>query len=113
LTVAEGVQEWADDIGLRGREAHPKHVIGGSVRPAGVGEALLQPDQGASYILQEDLPGLGQLDPAPVALEQRDPQLVLELGDLPAESGLGDVEALGRPPEVELLGDGDEVAQVA
>jgi predicted ester cyclase len=38
---------------------------------------------------------------------------VLELADLVAQRGLGDVEPSGRPAEVELLGDGKEVANQA
>jgi hypothetical protein len=33
--------------------------------------------------------------------------------DLLAERGLGDSETLGGAPEMQLLGDGDEIAEVA
>jgi hypothetical protein len=39
-------------------------------------------------------------------------ELLFELADLAAEHRLCDVEAFRRPSEVELLGDGDEVAQL-
>jgi hypothetical protein len=47
-----------------------------------------------------------------VALEEFQPQPRLELADLAAERRLRDVQALGRAPEVELLGDRHEVAHL-
>ena len=57
-------------------------------------------------------PGVGQVDAAGGAAQQRHPQLGLELPDLLGQRRLGHVQALGGPAEVPLLGDGDEVAQV-
>jgi hypothetical protein len=51
-------------------------------------------------LLEQQPAGVGELDSAAVAPEELDAQL------------LRDVQALGRPSEVQLLGDGDEVAQV-
>ena len=56
--------------------------------------------------------GLRQLDAAVGPLQEPDPELGLELADLLAHRGLRDVQALGRAAEVQLLGDGDEVAEV-
>ena len=39
-------------------------------------------------------------------------ELLLERLDLPAQRGLGDVQRFGRAPEVQLLGDGDEPADL-
>src|SRR5215218_5261422 len=47
------------------------------------------------------------------AIEQPHAELGLELAHLLADRRLRHVEALGRPPEVELLGDGDEVPEMA
>jgi hypothetical protein len=44
-------------------------------------------------------------------VEELDAELPLELADLLAERRLRDLEALRRAAEVQLLGDGDEVAQ--
>jgi hypothetical protein len=57
--------------------------------------------------------GGGQLDPSARAQEQWRAELVLELADLVAQRRLRDVQARGRAAEVELLGDGEEVAQQA
>ena len=47
------------------------------------------------------------------ALEEADAELLLERLDLLAQSGLGHVQSLRRSAEVQLLGDGDEVADEA
>ena len=57
--------------------------------------------------------GERQLDAAPRRREQLDAELVLELLHLPAERRLRDVQAGGGAPEVQLLGDGHEVTQMA
>jgi hypothetical protein len=54
--------------------------------------------------------GQGRRPSRPV--DQKGPQLVLELPDLGAHPGLADVHAVGRPGEVGLLGDRDEVLQL-
>jgi len=63
--------------------------------------------------IQEDPAGMGQLDMPFAACEQRDPQLLLEQPHLVTQCWLGDVHALGCPREMELLGDGNEVTQLA
>ena len=44
-------------------------------------------------------------------MQQFDPELLLEQSYLPAKGGLGDMELLGRPGEVALLGHRHEVLQ--
>ena len=44
------------------------------------------------------------------AIEQLDPDFLLELCDLLADGRLGHVQAPRRAPEVQLLGNGNEVA---
>jgi len=63
--------------------------------------------------IEERDAGDGQLDAMRRAPQQRAAEQPLKRADLTAERRLGNVEALGRPPEVELLGDGDEGTQVA
>jgi sugar phosphate isomerase/epimerase len=57
--------------------------------------------------------GRGQRDPGAGALEQLVAQLVLQRPDLPAQGGLRDQQLNGRAAEGAVVGDGDEVAQVA
>ena len=52
---------------------------------------------------------IGELNPAAGALQQGHAQLGLEPADLLAERGLRDVQSLRGTPEVELLGNRDEV----
>jgi hypothetical protein len=54
-----------------------------------------------------------QRDAPPVAHQELDSHVVLERPDLLAERRLGHVQALGGSTEVQLLGDRDEVTEVA
>ncbi len=64
-------------------------------------------------VLEQDGAGRGQGDPAAGAIEQPDAELALELADSRREGWLGQAQAGRRPGEVELFGDGDEVAEFA
>ena len=82
------------------------HDVGFRVvlHPLGQGEQLPR-------VLEKSLAAGGEGDMAAVADKQRRTQLVLELADLLGQRGLADVELRGGPPEVQLIGDGHEVAQ--
>ena len=67
----------------------------------------------AACPLEVRRPGVGQVDPARGPVQQGDAELGLELADLLGQRRLGHVQPFGGPPEVPLLGDGHEVAQVA
>ena len=60
-------------------------------------------------LAQERAPSIGELDMPAGAVKQRHAELLLESADLVTQRGLGDVQPLGGPAEVKLLGDGDEV----
>src|SRR5690606_30158769 len=70
--------------------------------------------------LGQDLPGFLEKQPAGVgqrhmpvaALEQAHAQLLLQRLDLLAQWRLGNAQQFGGPAEMQLLGDGDEIAQV-
>ena len=64
-------------------------------------------------VSQERLAGRGELDAAAGAVQQPASELILEPRDLLAQGRLGDVQASRRTAEVKLLGDGDEVTQLA
>ena len=68
--------------------------------------------EGGSALPQQHRPGLGQRDGAAGAFQQRRPEPPFELADRPRQRGLRDPEPLRGPPEVQLLGDGDEVPQL-
>jgi hypothetical protein len=75
----------------------------GDRRPVEVGQDLPR-------VEEEDASGLGQLHIVRGPLQQRDSQLPFQALQLLAQRGLDDVLARGRPAEVQLLGQGDEVA---
>jgi hypothetical protein len=62
---------------------------------------------------QQGAARLGEFDAAGRALEQAHPETLLERADLRAERLLGQVQALGRAGEVQLLGDDHECAQLS
>jgi hypothetical protein len=55
----------------------------------------------------------GQHDSPAVAIEESDFEVTLQSLDLLGERRTGDVQPVSGPAEVQLLGDGDEVAQLA
>jgi len=64
-------------------------------------------------LLQEQAPGLAQLDPTIGTLEQACAQLVFQRLYLLAQGRLRDAQHLRGAAEVQLFGNGDEVAQMA
>ena len=62
---------------------------------------------------QEGAAGVGQADAARMAHEQGGVDLALERADLLAERRLLHAQLLGRARDVALMGDGDEVAEMA
>jgi len=62
---------------------------------------------------KQHLAGLRQLDAARLAAEQLHPQLGFERPDLLAQRRLLDAEPVGGARHMPLLGDGDEVAEMA
>ncbi len=69
--------------------------------------------QGRAGLIEKNAPRLGQRDPAAAAFEQAHAQQVLQRTDLLAERRLRHAEILCRAPEMQLVGDGDEIAQMA
>ena len=92
-------------------DAQPRRsgVVGVARRVAGHLRLL----EHAAGLRQQRPSRIGEQDAALRAVEQLHAELGLELADLLADGGLRDVQALRRAPEVQLLGDSDEVPQVA
>jgi len=65
-----------------------------------------------SGFLQECLAGLGEFHLSLAAHEERDPNIVLELANLPAQRRLRDMQLLRGLPEVKVLGNSNEVSDV-
>lgn len=111
-----GVEQLGEQLGRRaclGGQHHAGLTRGGqggtTYPPLGCCDGV----QGGATLLQEHGPGLGEGDLAAGALEEGGAEAAFELADRPREWGLGDAETLGCAAEVELLGDGDEVGQLA
>jgi hypothetical protein len=90
-----------------------------SIRPISPRAALRHGD-GAPGLRQrrvglgEEQPaGLGQRHAPARALEEPHAELALERLDLQAERRLRHMQPLGRPPEMQLLGNGDEIPEMA
>jgi hypothetical protein len=79
----------------------------------GVVRGAVQVGEDRPRVAQERRAGRCRLHAPARAREELGPELVLQQPDLVAQRGLRHVQPLGRPAEVQLLGDGDEVAQVA
>ena len=73
----------------------------------------VDPLQDHAHLLVERAAGVGDRHAPLRAVEELHPELGLEARDLLAQGRLDDVQPLRRAPEVELLRDRDEVAQVA
>jgi len=93
----------ADSKGTRLTQGHP---FGAALR-------LLDVVQDASRIVQKQCPRRTQSDTSGQSIEQEEPQLPLQVSDLPGEGRLDDMEPIGRSSEVLLLPNGDEIPQMS
>ncbi len=95
-----------------GRDQQRRHVPdddpGRSARLAGRGGRGPGRAQRLTGAREERRPGLGEVGPSGVAGEQPGADLILQPTDLAAERRLREMEALGRTPEVQVLGDHGE-----
>jgi len=80
---------------------------------AGFGNVLLNRTEGSASAFEEDFAGAGEPDHARGAGEERVAENLFEFANLLREWRLGEMETCGGAAEVEFLGDGDEVAQMA
>jgi hypothetical protein len=97
----------------RGRAPEPQRAEHAAARARRARERCVDRLQRGSAVGQQPPARLGELHVARRADEQLDAELVLELADRRAQRRRGHVQAIGRPREVQLLGDRDEIAQVA
>src|SRR5690606_27195369 len=69
--------------------------------------------QGLAGFLEKQPAGVGQRHVPVAALEQAHPEFLFQGLDLLAQRRLGNAQHLSGAAEMQLLGDGDEIAQVA
>ena len=113
--LAVAVDDGGEQRRERGREGEADAQLAGlaAFGPARRHGGLLGQRQDAPGVVEEQSARLRQAHPALAALEQLRAQLRLQRLDLLAQRRLADVQALGGAGEVQFLGDGDEIAQVA
>jgi hypothetical protein len=64
-------------------------------------------------VVQQLSTRIGQRDAVAVPGEQGSAEILFQRADLPTECWLGDVQLIGGAAEVQPVGDGDEIAQLA
>jgi aryl-alcohol dehydrogenase-like predicted oxidoreductase len=114
MGLGEGGADAGDELaGPAGLEAEPQPVL----PPLAVAtRGLRQPVAGAQHPLglaEQQPAGVGRDRAVAPAVEEPDAELGLQALDGVAQRRLADVEAFGGTPEVALVGDREEVAQLA
>ena len=114
MPVVEGGEQ-AGEVERAGRAHRADHdAAGPDARELGqLGRGRLDLRERAPRTGHQPLPGRGQGDVPRGAVDERDADLVLEALDLLRERGLRDVQARRRAREVPLVGERDQVAQLA
>jgi hypothetical protein len=112
VALAHGVEQRLEAVPGAGGESDAQLAGLAAARRLSGGERLVDRSQRDAGGLQQGLAGVRELDAPRGALQQRHAELLLKPRDRGAQRLLGDVHAAGGAREVQLLGDGDEVAQV-
>jgi hypothetical protein len=94
-------------------EADAQQPADGDGQLAGVGQRLVHGGQRGLEVPPERLARRRQADPAAGPVEDLDTEPGLESTHGLAHSGLGDAQALSRPPEVQLVGEREKDPQLA
>ena len=112
--VLDGIEDGAERLEARHRRVAEPHGSGDArSRQAGAVGGALECAERSRCLLKEGPTRGGELDVPAGANEQVGAERALELVNLVAQRGLGDVQARGGAAEVQLLRDGQEVAKQA
>src|SRR3954454_20389509 len=101
------------DATTQGSVADPDRVIRGLGGPPRPIQGELDLGERPAPPLKQRGTGGGELDASRRPDEQHDPELALQLSDRSRERRLRHVQAVSRPPEVQLFGNRYEIAQLA
>jgi hypothetical protein len=85
---------------------------GGTTGPASLGDGGIESGEDLPRLRSERATGVGRAHHAARPLEELDAELRLDLSDRLGQRRLRYAQAFGRPAEVQLLVDREEVAQV-
>ena len=118
VDAGEGLAEGTEDAGEGGEhagadEADIERADLAATDAAGFVDVALDVAEGAACAFEEGDAGVGEGDGARGADEEGVAEDLFEFADLLGERRLREVETFGGATEVKLLGDGDEVAEVA
>jgi hypothetical protein len=113
ILFAEGPNDEGKDreVDPRG-EAHHQTIHLATLRPLRRLRRALDMEQDRLRLVEEDASRLRQLDPALGPIEERDPELRLELQDLLAERRLSHAKAKRGPTKMQLLRDSHEISEM-
>ena len=84
------------------RDVDLQRDLAGARPPAQMRGRLADAGEGLAQHRKQQGPGLGQLDPSPLAPEQRPAQLALEILDLMADRGMGHAQLLAGLAEAQM-----------
>jgi hypothetical protein len=112
---AEEAEDFRQHAGVRGclDEANTQSADLTTSRALGSALCARSLRERESCLGEKRAAGSGEGNASRHTLEQRRPELALEVADLPTQWRLRDVQPLGGAAEVQFFGDGDEVAEVA
>ena len=114
VAIGEGLQQARQQRpGSEHGEADAQLAALPARRGTGGAHGEIQAGEQGAGVLLEIAAGGGQLHRAGMPGEQRRAQLFLQRGNLPAQRRLGNVQRLGGTAEVQVLGEGEEIAQLA
>jgi len=109
----EGVEDLRLNAGFGSRAERDREPPDLSVPClAGGGHGVVGVLENAAHLLEEDAAGFRERDEVSRPVKEAHAELALEVLDLMGQRGLRDMELLRGSPEVKLVGDRNEVAQV-
>ena len=108
-----GVEKLPQQFVIRAGLRRQRQAVRGGRGAAGAAGGRGGSVEDGAGLVEQHLTRTGQGDAAAVAFEQGDAEAPFELLNRPGQRRLSHAEALGRPAEVQLLGDGDEVPELA
>jgi hypothetical protein len=112
LAVAQSPDVLEEPLNRECRNASDPQRCAHPTRPATLLDRTLESGEHLAGLVGEDAAGVSQRNGAARPIEKANTQFVLELEDRMRERRLRELEPLRRPPEMQLLADSKEVAEM-